>query len=323
MKLSELIKYKNELNKLSIATTRRQVDLDLSKFINLVDTQTFELGNYKEIIRNQYQTVDHELLVFDQHVQQLVQEIQTQIDIAEKAWFVESYRLYEEEMCNEPTDYILQRRPRLDSDVETLLRARIKNYTNWKYPGLIIRPGLENFVEDMVSCDPLYLVDQDYDLLVPARDRFTEEYQRRLRLHTVKESLDNEILGKIPNNQFGMCLVYNFFDFRPLEIFRKYLNEIYQKLRPGGTLIFTFNDCDRGKAVKLVEQHYACYTPGGLIKELCCNIGYEIVYSWNNGGPSNWLEIKKPGTLTSLKGGQTLAKIVPKQLRNLNSSSTI
>jgi SAM-dependent methyltransferase len=177
---------------------------------------------------------------------------------------------------------------------------------------MIIRPGLEKFVEDMVGFDPLYLIDQDHNLLLPAFNKFPEEYQRRLRLYTVRENVDSEILDKIPNNQFGICLVYNFFEFKPFEITRAYLTEIYQKLKPGGTLIMTFNDCDRDKAVKLAEQRYACYTPGSIIKQFATTVGYDQTFSWNNNGPTTWLELKKPGTLTSLKGGQTLAKIIKK-----------
>jgi hypothetical protein len=128
-------------------------------------------------------------------------------------------------------------------------------------------------------------------------------------LYTVREELDHEILEKVPNEQIGLCLVYNFFEFKPFEIVRKYLTEIFQKLKPGGTLIMTFNDCDRDKAVKLAEQHYACYTPGAMVQQFAATVGYDQVFSWNNNGPTTWLELRKPGTLTSLRGGQTLAKI--------------
>jgi hypothetical protein len=71
----------------------------------------------------------------------------------------------------------------------------------------------------------------------------------------------------------------------------------------------TFNDCDRDKAVKLVEQHYACYTPGTLVQQFAVTVGYNQIFSWNNNGATTWLELRKPGALTSLRGGQTVAKI--------------
>ena len=164
----------------------------------------------------------------------------------------------------------------------------------------------------MVGLDPLYLVDTHYDLLTPCMEKYPEAYQRRLRPYVINERATVPILHKIPDNQFGACLVYNFFNFRPLEVIKRYLEEILQKLRPGGTLIMTINDCDRDKGVMLVEQHYTCYTPGYLIINLAQSLGYELVIKWHDDGPSTWIELKRPGDLTSLRGGQTLAKIMPK-----------
>jgi SAM-dependent methyltransferase len=177
---------------------------------------------------------------------------------------------------------------------------------------MIIRPGLDSFIENMVVYDPLYLVDLSHDFLRPALDKFNQQYQNRLRPYVVNEDLDAEILKQLPNNQFALCLAFNYFNFRPFEIIKKYLEEVYQKLKPGGTFVFTFNDCDRRSAVELVEKHYCCYTPGHLVRELVTTVGYEVVYSWNDDGPTTWIEVRKPGQLDSLKGGQALAKILPK-----------
>jgi SAM-dependent methyltransferase len=312
MKLSELVAYKTELGKLTTRATQRDVELGLGQITHLVDTQSIQLGDFKQQLNDQYNEIYRSLEQFEVLVNALKKEVDAQIEIAEKPWFQESYRLYDQEMRNDSADHILNRRPILSTDTENFLRVRIQNYVDWQHPGMIIRPGLEKFVEDMVGYDPLYLVDQSHELLKPAVKKFTSEYQARLRLYTVKENIDDEILDKIPNGQFGLCLAYNFFEFKPFEIVRKYMTEVYQKLKPGGTFIITFNDCSRDKAVMLAEQRYACYTPGGLIKELAANIGYIQKFSWDNDGPTTWLELTKPGTLTSLRGGQTLAKIINK-----------
>jgi hypothetical protein len=312
MKLSELVAYKTALGKLTTRTTQRDIDLGLGQITHLVDSQSIQFGNFKQELDNQYIKVNQEINQFENKVNELKQAIKLQIELEEKYWFQESYRLYDQEMRNDSAEYVLNRRPILDNETENLLRVRIQNYVDWQHPAMIIQPGLEKFVEDMVGFDPLYLVAQQHDLLVPAFEKFPEEYQRRLRLYTVREDLDQDILGKMPNSQIGLCLVYNFFEFKPFEIVRKYLIEIYQKLKPGGTLIMTFNDCDRDKAVKLVEQHYACYTPGAMVQQFAVTVGYNQIFSWNNNGPTTWLELRKPGTLTSLRGGQTLAKIIKK-----------
>jgi hypothetical protein len=314
MKLSDLVAYKTALDKLSTRSAHREVELELGKISHLVNTQPIQLSNFRQQLDTQYNAINQHIDQFEIQLNELKKSVKLQIELEEKYWFQESYRLYDQEMRNDSVEHILNRRPILDEEVENLLRVRIQNYVDWQHPGMIIQPGLEKFVEDMVGYDPLYLVAQQYDLLVPAFEKFPEEYQRRLRLYTVKEELDREILEKMPNSQIGLCLVYNFFEFKPFEIVRKYLTEIYQKLKPGGTLIMTFNDCDHDKAVKLAEQHYACYTPGAMVQQFANTIGYHQIFSWNNNGPTTWLELRKPGTLTSLRGGQTLAKIVHKSV---------
>jgi hypothetical protein len=312
MKLSELVAYKISLDKLTARTTQRDVELGLGQITHLVDSQSIQLGNFKQQLHDQYNKIHCSFDQFEVSVNALKKEIDTQIEIAEKPWFQESYRLYDQEMRNDSADHILNRRPILSEDTENFLRVRIQNYVDWQHPAMVIRPGVEKFVEDMVGYDPLYLVDQQHELLTPAVKKFSEEYQARLRLYTVKENIDDEILDKIPNNQFGFCLAYNFFEFKPFEIVKKYMTEIYQKLKPGGTFIMTFNDCSRDKAVMLAEQRYACYTPGTLVRQLADTIGYTQTFSWDNDGPTTWLELRKPGTLSSLRGGQSLAKIMYK-----------
>jgi SAM-dependent methyltransferase len=164
----------------------------------------------------------------------------------------------------------------------------------------------------MVDCDPLYLVDDRHELLIPTISRHHEIYQRRLRPYVINERQDGEILTALPNNQFGLIFAYNFFNYKPFEVIRRYLEELYQKLRPGGVLIMTINDCDRDKGVVLVEQHFCCYTPGKMVIELAQSLGFKTVFTWTDNGPSTWIELQHPGELTSLRGGQTLAKVVPK-----------
>jgi SAM-dependent methyltransferase len=312
MKLSELVAYKTSLDRLTARTTQRDVELGLGQITHLVDSQSIQLGDFKQQLKSQFDKIYCNIDQFEFILTELKKEIQTQIEIAEKPWFQESYRLYDQEMRNDSAEHILNRRPVLSKDIENYLRVRIQNYVDWQHPGMLIRPGLEKFVEDLVGYDPLYLVDQQHELLTPAVNKFSEEYQTRLRLYTVRENIDDEILDKIPNGQFGFCLAYNFFEFKPFEILKKYMTEVYQKLKPGGTFIMTFNDCSRDKAVMLAEQRYACYTPGTLVRQLADTIGYTQTFSWDNDGPTTWLELRKPGTLSSLRGGQSLAKIINK-----------
>lgn len=309
MKLSDLVTFRNQLAKLDIEQARDHTRLDLEQFKHLVDDNLIKVGQYQEQVTDQYNLILNQISQFGSTIDNLKHEISALIEETEKPYFVESYRLYEEMTAHDTPEYILQRRPELSTETENFLISRIQFYTSWQFPGMIIRPGLEKFVEHLVSYDPLYLIDTDRNLLSPVIKKFTPEYQQRLRTYVVSENTDDEILHKIPSQQFGMCLVYNFFAYKPLEIIRIYLKEIYQKLRPGGILILTFNDCDRPAGVDLCERNFACYMTGALMESLTNTIGYEKVFSWHDKGPITWLELRKPGALTTNRGGQTLAKI--------------
>jgi len=300
-KLSELVAYKNEMDRLSTKSAQTFVNAELGKITHLVQ----DAGLNQQLV-----DLNNSLAKFQDSYDQLRQGLQDQISEAERPWIQEGYNLYDKGEANFADDILRIRQS--NSIDSTPFRTKLTQYADWKYSAMIIRPGLDSFIENMVAYDPLYLVDLSHDFLRPALDKFNQQYQNRLRPYVVNEDLDAEILKQLPNNQFALCLAFNYFNFRPFEIIKKYLEEVYQKLKPGGTFVFTFNDCDRRSAVELVEKHYCCYTPGHLVRELVTTVGYEVVYSWNDDGPTTWIEVRKPGQLDSLKGGQALAKILPK-----------
>jgi SAM-dependent methyltransferase len=312
MKLSDLINYQMELNAMSAVSVRQRADIDLEKITHLVESQSIQLFEHAKSLQLRRQDIQQSFDVFETDLTQLKKELKQLIEATEQPWFAESYRLYEHEMIHETAEYILNRRPEITAETEQFYRTRIVRYNSWQHPAMIIRPGRETYINELVASDPLYLVDESHDLLLPAISQFNEQYQQRLRPYTINERSDEPILDKLPDGQFGLVFAYNFFNFRPFEVLKTYLTEIYQKLRPGGMLVMTFNDCDRAKGVMLVEQHFCCYTPGYLVRELAQSLGYRIAFSWTDQGPSTWLELQKPGNFVSLRGGQALAKIIPK-----------
>jgi SAM-dependent methyltransferase len=312
MKLSDLINYQMELNAMSAVSIQQQANIDLEKITYLVGHQSIQLAEHNNTLQLRHKEIQQTFDAFETNLNELKLEIKQLIETTEKPWFAESYRLYEQEMINETAEYILNRRPEITSETEQFYRTRIVRYNSWQHPAMIIRPGRETYINELVASDPLYLVDESHDLLLPALSQFNEQYQQRLRTYAINERSGEEILGKLPNGQFGLVFAYNFFNFRPFEVLKTYLTEIYKKLRPGGVLVMTFNDCDRAKGVMLVEQHFCCYTPGYLVRELAQSLGYQVTFSWTDQGPSTWMELQKPGNFVSLRGGQALAKIIPK-----------
>lgn len=313
MKLSELVAYRNQLNRLHFDEAVNKTDSDLSAIKHLVNSKEFDPNNIRQQLQDKHNDIHQCFTDFSKLIDQAKAEAQQEIDLKEQYWLNETHRLYTQEMVNDTSEHILNRRPSLTDEHDNIIRTRIKNFSNNLHPAMIIRPGLETFIQHMVSFDPLYLVDQSEDMLFPCTLEFPEQYRRRLRPVVVDERNNPvPILERLPDGQFAMCLAYNFFEFKPIAVIERWLEEIFVKLKPGGRLMMTFNDCDNEKAVRLAENYYACYTPGRLVKSVAQRIGYEIYFIWNDNLPTTWIELQKPGVLSTLRGGQALAKVVHK-----------
>ena len=271
-----------------------------------------QIGNVAHDIVTSMNNVQASVGDFQNNVVYLMSQLEAIIQQGEAEYYQESYRLYEEEMCWETNDYILNRRLLIDADSDLIIRSRIKNYGDWRLPGMIIRPAQETHIEELVPLDPLYVLDQHDDLIMPAIGKFTQDYQRRLRPYVINDYKKTSPLEELPSNQFGLIFTYNFLNYKPIEVIERYLRDFYLKLRPGGVALFTYNNCDLANGVALAEQHFMCYTPGKRIQAIAHEIGFENTFNQPGVGNLSWMELKKPGEITSLRGGQALAKVLRK-----------
>lgn len=312
MKLSEIVAYLNLLDSLDTAS---ECDLAIKKLSHITYVVTEHAEKYQtasDSIRQTFSDMSAVIGKFTAQIDSLKDDLRSEIAHHEQEYLQNSWHLYQEEMIHDTTDLILNRRMRIDDDDDLMLRTKLKNLTDWRFPGMIIRPGVETYIEDMVPMDPLYVVDHDQELIRPAVSKFTPEYQRRLREYVIDDWADGEILGSLPNNQFGAIFAYHYFNHKPMPIICKFLTEFYQKLRPGGTVIMTYNNCDLAHGVIRAEHCWMLYTPRRLIEQHATDLGFELLSAYDGKGDVSWLELRKPGDLTSLRGGQTLAKILAK-----------
>ena len=107
-------------------------------------------------------------------------------------------------------------------------------------------------------------------------------------------------------------MAWNFFHYKPFEVIKQYLTEMYQKLRPGGVFAFSINDGDLSGGVANAERMFMCYTPGSMILSMAERIGYIIELRHEFDRAMTWIELQRSGQQSSLRGGQALAKIIPK-----------
>ena len=326
--LSDLVNFYNQLCSMTAMDPKRSADTELQRIVQI--SQHSELEEFRAEILNSFDR-------FETEFNQLKTAVKKQIEEEERSYFQNSYTYYEQNRSwryhdwyrNPPPDQVEEREkniqmyvdrimnnrlPTTDTTCETIIN-RVRRFSGWKTTTMILHPGLEPWIHDMVSNDPLYLVDESYDLLTPTMSQFNEIYQRRLRPYVVREDQEQDILWQLPDNQFGLVLAWNHFNQRPFEVIRRYLAELYKKMHPGGMLLMTYNDCDRWQGVKAAESHTGwLYTPGSMILAFAESLGFELTFTFHEDGPWTWVEFQKPGEWQSFRGGQPLAQILPKPI---------
>lgn len=315
MNLSTLVDYYYHLEILNPKNPTAMINKFVGDSLVLVKNSKLQFPDLISKLDQQYDQINKAFSEYSSSLDEIRVEIKKLINELEPQYFSESYRIYSEEFIQETSDYILQRKLELTDEARKHLSSRIKRHGHWQHAGMIIRPGIDSWAEDLVGCDPLYLIDRDMQLLRPTVDQFNPQYQNRLRTYFLKTAKPGDrLLGSIPDGQFAFCLAYYFFNFAPFELIKSYFTTIYEKLKPGGTLAFTFNNCDLPGGVLMVERHFMCYTPGKMLLTLAESIGYEISHTYQIDNACVWVELLKPGKLTSLRGGQSLAHIKPKAI---------
>jgi len=311
MKLSKLLTYKEMVNGLSVKHAHANIEELLSRVSEDLDVQNIDFNNLKYCIQMREKTILDNLVGMQKDIDEFKFQINYFFDTIEEPYFEKSKKIYEEGL-NDEYAYKLDRNRfknlLYEPETRDFFLSRVGNYTEWKYPGLQLNPGLGDVTEKLVDLDPLYLLDEHDDMFAEVKKMWTPDYQRRLRYYAVDETANNP-LGVLPAGQFGVAVAVDYFNFRPIRLIEKYLSGLMHALRPGGVAIFTFNNCDYPIGVDNFENSYYTYTPGHLIKDACAKIGFKILASFDMDNNVSWLEIQRPGTLSSLKGGQSLAAI--------------
>ena len=313
MKLRQLIAYRNALQRYAVSDIQTDANMSLQRIMHEIDMARFELPA-EDVLEQNLDNINSAFGSFQRSFEQLKLQIDQEIKTQEASAYAQSLTGYQESSLQISVEQLLNRRTHVSKQTNKIILDRVKYHSDWRYPGLIFSPGASDLLDHMVSLDPLYLVDTLPKLLDAAVEKFNTQYQNRLCYYIVDEA-HSEMLLSLPDGQFSVCAAVDFFNFRPMPVIVRYLEETIKKLRPGGTMCMTINDCDHVPAVLLAEKGFASYTPGSAVIDAADDIGFELTYQYHNDGePVTWLELRRPGDLHSLRGGQTLAKIIPKQL---------
>lgn len=312
MKLHEIVAYLEQIDRLDLDGLRGRTQYGIDQ-LNHVIINNPAVG-FKKINRwviEHGHGIDRAFETYTTTINELKRICVDQIQQLQADCLRESMRLWQHEMPMETVEYILNRQMQIDSESLARIDGRIQRWKDWTVPGAVLGSRKESWIDRMVDTDPLYILDNRPELLDPPGQRFNPQYQSRLRKIVIEERLKQPLLHAVPDQQIGYVFAYNYFNYKPLELIYQYLEELYTKLQPGGVVFMTINDCDYAHGTALFEvQHFMCYTPGSWIVSHAAHLGFELVDRYRGTGDVAWVEFRKPGKTQSIKGGQTLAKIV-------------
>ena len=308
MKLNELVSLRNQLRQtLNISIIQSEIESNYTRLKNLIDNVDAEI--FSRII-NAADIHKQHFGIFLQDVdeiQSIIDLVQSRIDELSTKFFAENYQLELEYIDAESTRKI--RQIKYDEKFVKNLTQRINLYSNWQYPALEIGCGDGEWTKFLVASDPLYIADFFPEFLASAVEQFPPLYQGRVRKYLIKEYYK---ISNLPVNQFGLIFSFNFFNYLSLDSIKQYLLQSLEWLRPGGRIIFTYNNADLPAAAAYAETYFMTYVPKSILIPMAESIGFETEFCFDIEPAFSMIEFKKPGDLQTIKAAQVLGEIKSK-----------
>ena len=274
----------------------RDLDPQYSQYVQQ-NLQTFNDTIVK--LQNQHGTLNQLLITVDRHIENITHELFSEAYDSELRFAIMNH---ESRAARTSTIPVAARE---------LILERIRIYSNWHFPGLELGCHIGEWTEHLVANDPLYLVDLNRRFVDQAAAQFPVQYQNRLRRYVLglPKSGDN-VLYVLPKEQFGFIFSWDYFNYLSLPTIKSYLEQTYHLLRPGGVMLFSYNDGETPTGAGYAESRAQSYTPRSMLLTICRELGYELVQAESfDSGVVSWIEIRKPGQLATSRSHQTLGEI--------------
>jgi len=305
MKLNELVRLRNQLaDAIEISTLNNELEKNYARLLNLTHDIDETLANSITTIANNHKNIN---LLFQrdcEDLSNLLSVVQDKIDQVSTHFFAENYQL--ELQYLDPDSIRKTRVIKHDKEFEQILLQRINLHSNWQYPALEIGCRDGDWTKFLVASDPLYIADVFEDFLSSAIEQFPPLYQGRVRKYLIQDFYK---IKNLPSNQIGFIFSYNFFNYLSIDSIKQLLIQSMEWLRPGGKIIFTYNNADLPAAAAYAESYFMTYVPESVLVPMAESLGFETVYLYNCEPAFSIIELKKPGELQSIKVGQTVGEI--------------
>lgn len=307
MKLYDLVTFRNRLVKaLDIdPVVQRLLELqsNLDNIKNKVSEVSESNSNYVKGLIDYYGNIIEKVQQPKTDLSKQLEQVNNEITKLTHDLFANSYEL--EERTGGIDNVRNNRRIYLNEDIEQTVKQRILMYTNWRYPSLEIGCRDGEWTQYLVAADPLYIMDPWSEFLHNTVSKFPDVYQRRLRKYPLK----NHDLSVLPRNQFAFVFSWGYFNYISLDTITQFLKDLREIMRPGGTFLFSYNDGDTPAGAGMAESFAQTYMPKSILIPTCQSLGFEIAHEFDFEPYVSWLEIRKPGTLTTVKAHQVMGEI--------------
>ena len=309
--LATLVEHKNSLKEIIPKLSIDDTIYSKSQLIELLVSR-FDLNEYHgciDRIRSIYSDIDQKNKDIIAEVGRIIDSIDHNISNILESKSVTSDVFKESSIVSHlPTNEI----------VRTIFNNKISKISQVRYPGLQINTRLfpineldstniDSWISLMVASDPLYLMGPSIEILQESLRSFPEIYQKRVRLYELNDKRD---LSALPQAQFNLIFCWDFFNHLSVDVIDLYLQQMIRLLRPGGTLLFTYNNCDLAMSAKLVDWDSASWCTPLLLEKIYSKHGFELIGSDDiisddiNVSHVSWAELKRPGDLTTSKISQ-------------------
>ena len=301
MKLSQLIKLRQDVLAIDISQIQdltRQLEINSRP----IDYLLYDGSKINNSIAN-YLTV---LSDTKKQISDLVKQIDTDILLLDEGYKLDCKREEKFHLRASVEDNRELRNYIMNAEVRKLIKGRLGHYISWKHPALEIGPGDGLWTQELVGFDPLYVADVHEEFLQSTAQKFNSLYQRRLRPYHIAHG----DLSALPKEQFGFIFAWNVFNYFSLDTIEMYLEQIKPLLKPGGVVMFSYNNCENYKSVEMFENHFMTYVPNKDLMAAVKRQGYNVIAVRDEPTMTSWVEISAPGELTSQRAGQTLGKII-------------
>ena len=318
MKLSELISYRSALEQFDFhRDSRLLVKTILEAKAHVDDKVNTETNQQIKFGAGVYQDeMDRDLLRLEESISELGENFEyykKQLDdIIQEQQQVYIKRSENSYISDELPNARLSSKERtlsMDDENTDKFFDRITQLSDWRYPGMIINPQEQQIIDEMASSDPLYLVDMNESTLDDIRGKMNEVYKHRVRPYVIDRFIPRKkYFGDLPNDQFGLIVLWNTLNNLPLSMCEQVLTQVSGLLRPGGTLLFTYNDCDNAHNIRNFENNFRQFTPGSLLVPMIEKLGYTVRFRTET--IHGWMELRKPGKLETIRGGQSLGRVI-------------